>query len=128
MAKVLQCLCIPCDAFSRACCIDCWHGYEACGLSYLYCGACYWSLCAPICIEMKCGDSGKAMEHCSKSLRYCAFSCVLECVACCDGLYNCVKVIGTICGSGFKGNKDLMENTQFLHNKVKECLNLETGN
>ena len=126
--KVLQCLCFPCDAYSRAYCIDVWHAYEACGLACLHCEACHWALCAPICIDLKCGDTGKAMEHCSKCLRYCAFACALDFVGCIDGCYNCVKLIGTICGDGVKGHKDLMQNTQFLHNKVKECLNLETGN
>ena len=65
--KVLQCLCLTGTAFNTACCIDEWHACEACGLAYLYCDACYWTLCSPICIECKLGDTGKACENCSKA-------------------------------------------------------------
>ena len=126
--KVLQCLCCPTHACGRACCIDQWHGMEACGLSYVYCDACCWALCAPICLDLKLGDAGKAGENCIKSLKYCLFACALDFVAPVDGIYNCVKVIGTICGSGLKGNKDIMENTQWLNKMIKDALKLETGN
>ena len=128
MAKVLQCLCFPGTAYNVACCIDMWHGYEACCLACLYMDACQWTLCAPICIECKCGDCGKAMDNCSKGCRYCLFSCALENVAVCDGCYNCFKTICKACDTGISGHKDLMENTQLLHGKVKDCLKLETGN
>ena len=126
--KVLQVCCCLNWACEVACCIDNWHGCEACGLSQLYCMACCWTACSPICIDLKCGDFGKACENCVKGLKYCLFSCALDVVGCCDGIYNCIKVCGIICDSGIKGHKDMMQNTQLLHDKVKGCLSLETGN
>lgn len=126
--KVLQCLCLTGTAYNVGMCIDCWHGTEACGLAYLYCDACYWTLCSPICIDLKIGDTGKACENCSKGLKYCLFSCALNMVGCVDGCYNCIMVIKTICDTGIKGYADMTKNTQFLHDKVKNCLGLETGN
>ena len=126
--KILQCWCFHQNAYNVAACIDYWHAQEACGLSSLYCDACCWTLCAPICIDCKCGDKDKACDNCMKSLKYCGFSCALQCVACIDGCYNCGKVICIACDTGINSHKQLMENTQFLHNKVKECLSLETGN
>lgn len=63
-----------------------------------------------------------------KGLKYCIFSCVLECTGCCDGCYNCVKVIQLACGDGIKSYSDITKNTEFVANKVKEGLGLETGN
>lgn len=127
-AKVLQCLCLTGTAFNAACCIDQWHGCEACGLAYLYCDACWWTLCSPICINLTLGDTGKACDNCAKGGKYCLFACALDAVGCVDGCYNCIKVIGIICESGIKGYADILKNTQWLHNKVKDCLGLETGN
>jgi len=70
------------------------------------------------------GDSGKAMDNCLKGIKYCLFACVLNCVSCIDGCYNCVQVIKTICESGIKGYADITKNTQFLHDKVKGGLGL----
>ena len=128
MTKVLQCLCLTGTAYNTAYCIDTWHACEACGLAYLYCDACCWTMCSPICIECKCGDMSAACSNCSKGLRYCLFSCALDMVACADGCINCVKVIGIICDTGIKGHADLRKNTRFCHDKVKDCLGLETGN
>lgn len=111
-----------------ACCIDQWHSVEACGLAYLYCDGCYWSLCAPICINCKLGETSKAMENCLKGIKYCVFSCLLSCVGCVDGCYNCFQVIKQACGEGINGYADLTKNTQFVANKVKTALGLETGN
>lgn len=126
--KILQCLCLTGTAYNVAFCIDCWHAYEACGLAYLYCDACWWTLCSPICIDLKLGEAGKALENCSKGLKYCLFSCALECAGCIDGCYNCIQVIKIICDGGIKGYADMTKNTQFIHDKVKNCLGLETGN
>ena len=115
MQKVLQCLCLPCWGCYEAECIDQWHGCEACGLCYLYCDACAWTLCAPICIECKCGDCGKAGDNCLKSLKYCAFACALDCVAWIDGLYNCGNLVCKTCKDGVTGHKDLLENSRWLN-------------
>ena len=128
MTKVLQCLCLTGTAYNAAYCIDYWHACEACGLAYLYCDACCWTLCAPVCIECKLGDAGAACSNCSKGLRYCLFSCALDFVSCADGCINCVKVIGIICDTGIKGYSDITKNTKFCHDKIKDCLGLETGN
>lgn len=59
--KCCNCCCCSEKAYNVACCIDVWHAYEACGLAYLFCDACCWTLCAPICIDCKLGLSGKAI-------------------------------------------------------------------
>ena len=128
LKKVLQCCCLTSTAYNAAMCIDVWHSCEACGLAYLYCDGCWWSLCSPICIDCKLGDAGKAMENCCKGVKYCLFACLLNLVGCVDGCYNCIMVIKTICDSGIKGYADITKNTQFLHDKIKGALGLETGN
>lgn len=94
------CNCYMCSykAYGVALCIDTWHSCEACGLAYLFCDACCWTLCAPLCIDCKMGDVGKAMESCSKAIKYCIFACALNCAGCCDGCYNCFKIISQVCG------------------------------
>ncbi len=126
--KCCQCYCFSGTAYNVAFCIDYWHSIQACGLAYLYCDACWWTLFAPLCIDCKLGESNKALENCSKGCKYCAFSCALSCVACVDGCYNCIKVIQIACGEGVKGYTDMTKNTQFAGNKVKQALGLETGN
>lgn len=50
-------------------------------------------------------------------------------MGCVDGIYNCVQVIKLACGEGgVKGFADLTKNTEFIANKVKESLGLETSN
>jgi hypothetical protein len=122
--KILQCCCLTSTAYNAAMCIDSWHSIEACGLAYLYCDACWWTLFSPICIDLKIGECGKAMDNCLKGVKYCLFGCALNCVGCIDGCYNCVMVIKTICDSGIKGYADITKNTQFLHDKIKSALGL----
>jgi hypothetical protein len=129
LKKCCQCYWCGYAACNTAMCIDQWHSIEACGLAYLYCDACCWTLCAPLCIDCKLGETGKACENCTRGIKYCAFSCALSCVGCCDGLYNCFQVIKVACGEGgVKGFADLTKNTEFIANKVKEALGLETSN
>jgi hypothetical protein len=68
------------------------------------------------------------MDNCVKGLKYCIFSCALSFVGCIDGCYNCFQIIKLSCGEGVKGFADLTKNTEFVANKVKESLGLETGN
>ncbi len=102
-------------------CIDNWHAIEACGLAYLFCSACCWTLCAPICIDCALGDGGKAMENLVKGIKYCVFACALDCVGCCDGIYNCFQITSQV----WSDNKlvtsyaDLTKHTEFFGNKVK---------
>jgi hypothetical protein len=50
-------------------------------------------------------------------------------VGCIDGCYNCFQIIKLSCSEGgVKGYADLTKHTEFLANKVKESLGLETGN
>ena len=128
LKKCCQCYWFSGCACNVASCIDQWHSIEACGLSQLYCSACCWTLCAPICIDCKCGESGPAMDNCVKGLKYCLFSCALCIAACVDGCYNCIKVIQIACGDGVKSYADLLKNVEFMEQKVREGLGLETGN
>jgi len=122
--------CCAQQACGVAQCIDGWHAIEACGLSYLFCQACCWTLCAPLCIDCTLGDGGKAMENCTKGIKYCIFACALDCVAGFDGCYNCWMITNQVCFE----NKlvttfaDLTKNAEFFGNKVKEALGIETGN
>ena len=127
LKKCCQCYCFSQTAYNTAYCVDYWHAVEACGLANLYCEACCWTLCAPLCIDCKCGDTGKACENCSKCFKYCLFSCALNCVGCCDGCYNCIQIIKLACSEGVKGYADLTKNTEWLAVKVKDALGLETG-
>ena len=122
--KILQCCCLTSTAFNTAMCIDSWHSMEACGLAYLYCDGCWWTLCSPICIDLKIGECGKAIDNFLKGVKYCLFGCALNCVGCIDGCYNCIQVIKTICDGGIKGYADITKNTQFLHDKIKSALGL----
>ena len=88
--KVCQCICCSYKACGVASCIDIWHAFEAYGLAYLYCDSCCWSFCAPLFIDCKLGDTGKAVEGCAKCFKYCVFACALYCIGCCDGIYNCI--------------------------------------
>lgn len=60
LKKCCQCYFCSYAACNTAMCIDQWHSIEACGLSSLYCNACCWTLCAPLCIDCKLGDTSKA--------------------------------------------------------------------
>ena len=113
MTAEFKMLTFKCRAHSTMCCLA--------GVPFFFSWTEYKYSC-------KCGDCGKAMDNCSKGCRYCLFSCALENVAVCDGCYNCFKTICKACDTGISGHKDLMENTQLLHGKVKDCLKLETGN
>lgn len=128
LKKCCQCYCFSGCACNVASCIDQWHSIEACGLASLYCNACCWTLCAPLCIDCKLGESGPAFDNCAKGLKYCLFSCALCIAACVDGCYNCIKVIQISCGEGVKSYNDLLKNVEFMEKKVKEGLGLETGN
>ena len=128
LKKCCQCYWFSTCACNVASCIDQWHSIEACGLSSLYCNACCWTLFAPLCIDCKLGESGPAMDNCTKGIKYCLFSCALCIAACVDGCYNCIKVVQLACGEGVKTYADLTKNAEFFGNKVKQSLGLETGN
>lgn len=126
--KICTCLCCHQTACHVGECYDCWTACESCGLAQLQCGACCWSLCAPICHTCSMGDTTVAMNHCVQCLKFCAFSCLLSIVAPCDGCINCLLYIKDICTDGVTGFKDVMKNTMFIGSKVKECLELQTSN
>ena len=121
LKKCCNCYCCSYQACGVACCIDTWHSMEACGLAYLFCSACCWTLCAPLCIDCKLGDGGKAMENFSRGIKYCVFACALNCAGCCDGLYNCIQIISQVCGEDklVTSYAELTKNTEFIGNKVK---------
>lgn len=117
------CFCTEC-ACQAACCIDAWSSVEACGLANLECGACCWAVCAPICHSCSMGDFGTGMGHCVKGLKYCLYSCILECIAPIDGCYNCVMYTCDIFGSGVSGFKDITKHSKWLNEKVKGAFGL----
>ena len=96
--KLCVCLCCHECACCVAQCIDMWAACEACGLAYLSCGNCCWTVFAPLCHNCNLGSCGEALPHCSKGIKYCLYACVLDCVAPIDGCYACVKYIIDICG------------------------------
>ena len=126
--KICTCLCCHNTACSVGECYDCWTAYEACGLANLQCGACCWTICAPICHTCSMGDTSKGMNHCVSCLKYCVFSCLLGIVAPCDGCINCVLYSRDVCTDGVTGFKDVMKNTMVIGSKIKECLELDTSN
>lgn len=126
--KVCTCLCCHECACGVGECYDTWTACESCGLAYLQCGACCWTICAPVCHSCTMGDVGKGMTHCLTGLKYCAFACLLNIVAPCDGCINCVLYSKDVCTTGVTGFADVMKNTMFLGGKVKDMLGLQTSN
>ena len=112
--KVLICCCCSEVSCCVAQCIDMWAAYEACGLAYINCGSCCWTVCAPICHTCSIGDFGAGISNCVKGVKHCLFSCLLCCVAPCDGCANCIFYNMDNCKSGVTGFKDMLKNTKFL--------------
>ena len=108
-------------------CIDMWASCEACGLSYLSCGACCWTLFAPICHKCECGDGGAAGQHCLKCLKFYLYALVLYFCAPIDGIINCVLYIKEVCTNGVTGFGDVLKNTKVINEKVRDCFKLENG-
>jgi hypothetical protein len=125
--KVFTCLCCHNCACQVAMCIDMWQGYEACCLADLECAHCCWRVCAPICHSTQCGNVGEAMPHCTKGIKYCLYSCALCCVGPLDGCYACVKYICDVCGTGVTGFGDMLKNTKWLNEKVRNAFELTNG-
>lgn len=59
------------------------------------------------------------MKRCTTALKYCAFCCILNVVAPCDGCINCVLYAKDNCSDGVSSFKDVTKNTMFIGNKVK---------
>ena len=126
--KVLVCCFCTSTACGTAQCYNMWTAYEACGLAYLNHQACCWTLCAPICHQCKLGDTKEAGRRCGECFKFCLFSCALECVAPCDGCYNCIFYNVDNCKTGVSGFKDVMKHTMWLGKKVETALGLQTSN
>lgn len=120
--KVFTCLCCYSCACNAACCIDIWHAYEACGIANIECGNCCWTICAPICHSCTIGDFGAGGAHCVTGIKYCLYSCALECCAPVDGVYNCIKYIAAVCTDGVTGYGDILKNTRWMGNKIRQAL------
>jgi hypothetical protein len=108
-------------------CIDQWGACEACGLAYLSCGACCWTLLAPICHKCECGDGSAAGGHCMKCLKFCLYACCLDMCAPIDGCYNCIMYIKEICSNGVTGFGDILKNTKWINSMIREKFGLENG-
>ncbi len=117
--KICTCLCCYQCACSSAMCIDQWHSYEACGVAYIECGNCCWTICAPICHSCSIGDTGAGFGHCITGIKYCLLSCGLCCCAPIDGIINCVQYIVAVCSDNVTGYKDILKNTKFVANKIR---------
>ena len=74
------------------------------------------------------GDTSAATTKCMTGLKYCAFCCLLHFVGPCDGIINCVLYARDNCTNGVSGFSDVVKNTRFLGDKVKDTLKLSTGN
>jgi hypothetical protein len=122
--KIAVCLCCSTTACGTGQCYDIWTAVEAYGFCALNCQACCWALCAPICHECKMGDTKEAGERLKKALKYCAFCCLLDCVAPCDGCINCVLYTRDNCKEGVSSYKDVMKNTMFIGSKIQKSLDL----
>lgn len=108
-------------------CYDAWASTEACGLAYLNCMGCCWTICAPVCHSFKLGDTGKGMEMCVKGLKYCVYSCLTQCIAPVDGCINCVLYQKKNFQSGVSGVSDITENCKFISNKIKDAFKIDNG-
>lgn len=96
--QCVNCYCCSYWACSNSIFINCWQALESCGFSYLYCSACFWALCAPICIDCEIGSGQTAISHCIKALKYCCLGCALNCMLPADCINNCFKICGKNCG------------------------------
>lgn len=50
LKKCGQCCCYSQGTCNCACFVDCWWATEAQGLAGLYCCACCWTVCSPLCL------------------------------------------------------------------------------
>jgi hypothetical protein len=94
----------------------------------LQCSACCWTICAPICHTCSLGDVGKGLDHCVTGLKYCVFSCLLQCVSPFDGCINCILYQKENCTNGVSGFADVTKNTMFIGGRIKDALNLSCSN
>ena len=117
--KILVCCCCSHTACTTGQCYNMWTGMEAYGLCCIQSQACCWTLCAPLCHYCKLGDTTKALDHCSKAVRYCLFCCALDCVAPCDGCYNCICYQKDNFQNGVSGFKDITKHKMWLGSKVQ---------
>lgn len=116
--KTLVCCCCSHTACGVGQCYDCWTAWEAYGLCSLNQQACWWTLCAPLCHEGKCGDTDKACGKCSLAARYCAFCCLLNICAPFDGCINCVLYQKDNCSEGVSSFKDVYKHKSFFGDKI----------
>jgi hypothetical protein len=132
MSSIINKIAVCCCCSECACCVgqcyDMWHGYEACGLAYLNCGACCWTVCAPICHTCSIGDISAGMNQCVKGIKHWLFACALYCVGPYDGCLNCVFYVKDIFTTGVTGFKDITKNSNFISAKIRQALAIETGN
>lgn len=112
--QCMNCYCFSCWACTNSIFINCWQTLESCGFSYLYCLACSWAFCAPVCIDCQIGSCEAAKNHCIKALKYCCLGCVLNFLLPVDGINNCFKTCGKICGEDklLRHQCELIEHSQ----------------
>lgn len=117
--KIMICLFCSSTACATASLIDEWAACEACLLSYLNCGGCCWTICAPICHSFTIGDFGKGMEQFVKGAKLCVYGCVISMIAPVDGCINCLFYQKKNFESGVSGFSDVLENCKFIAKKLE---------
>ena len=126
--KILICLCCSECACSYATFYDQWASYEACGLCCVNCAGCCWTICAPICHNLKCGDTGKGMDFFKRAVKFGIYGCLVGMCAPCDGCYNCIKYNIKNCKEGVTGVNDILLNCKFIARKIENALEIKGSN
>ena len=91
-----------------ASCYDEWSAAEACGLGYLNCAGCAWTVFAPVCHQCTLGDCGKGTEQLAKGAKFCLYGFLLSIISPIDGFINCILYQKKNFQSGVSGSSDML--------------------
>lgn len=67
--SLVFCCCWP-IACGVAASMNMWDACDAYGFACLHHQECWWTLCSPICLSSKCGDTKKASEKCTLCIHF----------------------------------------------------------
>ena len=106
--KIAICLfCSECACWMSIC-YDEWAAVEACGLAYLNCGGCAWTVFAPICHKCQFGDCDRGKDYFIKGAKFFIYSLALNFVSWIDGIINCVLYQLKNFKRGVSGSSDML--------------------